>query len=107
MKASRIVTCASALVAAPVIMSAIATAAEPPSVDVATGKHWIVVTVQPNSDDRPEFCRVDPYFGTPQTVSLAVPASGNLFLDNVPAGPRRISVWCPNGGVTERDVVVA
>ncbi|MCM6778555.1 hypothetical protein NDR87_34240 [Nocardia sp. CDC159] len=91
----------------PVIMAGVAGAeVEPPSVDVVAGKNWLVVSVKPNSSDRPEWCRVDPYAGTPQTDSLAVAPSGNLFVDNVPPGTHQVWVWCPNGGTTKKEVRV-
>lgn len=107
MKASRILFGVVTLIAAPLVMTATAgTASAENKVDIATGKKWIVVTVTTDNANRPEWCRVDPYFGTPQTVSLGVAESGNLFVDNVPPGPHRVSVWCPNGGATMHDVVV-
>lgn len=107
MKASRILFCAVSFVAASAVSAATAgVAAAQPLVDVVAGKKWIVVSVTPAGGDRPEWCRVDPYFGTPETVSLEVAASGNLFVDNVAPGPHRVSVWCPNGGASTHDVVV-
>ncbi len=106
MNMARMLSGVGAVLAVPVIAAGVAQAVEPPSVDVAAGRHWMVVTVQPNSGDRPQNCRVDPYFGTPQTVSLPVPASGNLFVDNVRAGHFTVSAWCPNGGVAKAEVTV-
>ncbi|NKY61009.1 hypothetical protein [Nocardia flavorosea] len=107
MRASKILGFVAALVAAPVVLSATAgVAAADATATVTAGKKWIVVSVTTTGGDLPEWCRVDPYFGTPQTVSLEVAPSGNLFVDNVPPGPRKVSVWCPNGGATVHDVVV-
>ncbi|MGW0178791.1 hypothetical protein [Nocardia sp. NPDC003345] len=107
MQTSKILGLVTALVAAPIALVTMAGVANADATATVTaGKKWIVVSVTTTNGDRPEWCRVDPYVGTPQTVNLDVAPSGNLFIDNLPPGPRKVSVWCPNGGAGQYDVVV-
>ncbi|GAA5061447.1 hypothetical protein [Nocardia callitridis] len=93
------------VVAAVSVVATAGVASADVGVEIATGRHWLVVTVTPLEGDDLASCRVDPFFGTPETVSWEVPATGNLFVDGLPAGPRKVSIWCPNG-VSTQDVVV-
>jgi len=78
----------------------------PPAVEVVAGPNWVVVSVTPLGGDAPEACSVDPYNGTPETQSIPVAPTGNVFVDNVPVGTHTVSVWCPNGGITTSTVEI-
>lgn len=113
MKASRMLLSAAFTLAGPVMVAGAALADDelpppppPPAVDVVAGANWVVVTVTPLGGDAPEFCAVDPYNGTPETQSIPVAPTGNVFVDGVPAGTHTVSVWCPNGGITTTTVEV-
>ncbi|MBF6523105.1 hypothetical protein [Nocardia farcinica] len=111
MTASRSFGRMAALLAGPLMVAGAAGVAgseppPPPAVAAATGANWMVVTVTPLGGDAPEWCRVDPYFGTPETLSLAVAPTGNVFVDAVPAGTHTVAAWCPNGGSTTTTVTV-
>lgn len=47
----------------------------------------------------PDSCRLDPDFGTPNTQSVGFDPTGVAVAHNVAPGTRRVTVWCPQGGV--------
>jgi len=77
-----------------------------PVVDAVAGTNWMVVSVTPSGDDAADMCTVDPFNGTTETESIPVATTGNVFIDQVPAGTHTIAAWCPNGGTTTTTVEI-
>ncbi|WP_067852166.1 hypothetical protein [Nocardia shimofusensis] len=114
MKAPRTLLSVAVAFAGPVLMAGAALADEqelpppppPPAVDVVAGPNWMVVTVTPLGGDAADACSIDPYNGTPETQSIPVAPTGNVFVDNVPVGTHTVSAWCPNGGIATTTVEI-
>lgn len=110
MKASKMLLCAAFAVAGSALTAGTALAepevpsAEAPAVDVVAGTNWMVVSVTPTGEDAADTCTVDPFSGTEKAQSMPVAATGNVFVDEVPAGTHTVSVSCPNSGTTTTTV---
>ncbi len=96
--------------AAVAVLSAAAIALTTPGVagaaataDVVPGRTRIKVTVH-GVPVHPESCRVDPD-ADGNTQSLPLEPSGTMVSHNVAPGPRRVLVWCPEGGVIYQNIV--
>lgn len=80
-----------------------ATAQAGPTADVVAGRERVKVTVH-GVPVHPESCRVDPD-ADGHTRSLPVEPSGSMVAHGVAPGPRRVLVWCPDGGIVHEQIV--
>lgn len=95
--AAAVVSTAAIILTTPGIAGAAATA------DVVAGRARVKVTVH-GVPVHPESCRVDPD-ADGNTQSLPLEPSGTMVAHNVAPGPRRVLVWCPDGGIIYQNVV--
>ncbi|AUM16766.1 hypothetical protein D092_22875 [Rhodococcus ruber Chol-4] len=80
-----------------------ATAQATATADVVAGRERVKVTVH-GVPVHPESCRVDPD-ADGNTRSLPLEPSGSMVAHQVAPGPRRVVVWCPDGGVVHQQIV--
>ncbi|WP_068155430.1 hypothetical protein [Rhodococcus phenolicus] len=95
--AAAVLSTAAIVLTTPGVAGAAATA------DVVPGRARVKVTVH-GVPVHPESCRVDPD-ADGDTQSLPLEPSGTMVAHNVAPGPRRVVVWCPDGGVIYQNVV--
>lgn len=88
--AAAILSAAAIALTTPGVAGAAATA------EVVPGRSRIMVTVH-GVPVHPESCRVDPD-ANGNTQSLPLEPSGTMVAHFVEPGPRRVLVWCPDGG---------
>ncbi|MEE2031495.1 hypothetical protein [Rhodococcus chondri] len=95
--AAAVLSTAAVFLTIPGVAGAAATA------DVVPGRTRVMVTVH-GVPVHPESCRVDPDVEG-NTRSLPLEPSGTMVAHNVAPGPRRVRVWCPDGGVIFERIV--
>ncbi|WP_455900718.1 hypothetical protein [Rhodococcus gordoniae] len=95
--AAAVLSAAAITLATPGVAGAAATA------EVFPGRTRIMVTVH-GVPVHPESCRVDPD-ANGNTRSLPVEPSGTMIAHFVDPGPRRVLVWCPDGGIVYDRIV--
>ncbi|MBS9374038.1 hypothetical protein [Rhodococcus sp. B50] len=93
----RYASAAAVLSAAAITLTTPGVAGAAATAEVVPGRTRIMVTVH-GVPVHPESCRVDPD-ANGNTRSLPVEPSGTMVAHFVDPGPRRVLVWCPDGGI--------
>lgn len=92
----RYASAAAVLSAAAITLTTPGVAGAAATAEVVPGRTRIMVTVH-GVPAHPESCRVDPD-ANGNTQSLPLEPSGTMVAHVVAPGPRRVLVWCPEGG---------
>ena len=99
----RYASAAAVLSAAAITLATPGVAGAAANAEVVPGRTRIMVTVH-GVPVHPESCRVDPD-ANGNTRSLPVEPSGTMIAHFVDPGPRRVLVWCPDGGIVYDRIV--